>query len=33
MLELALGMPMLLLFLFGTADFGRLFYASISVKF
>ena len=31
MLELALGMPMLLLFLFGTADFGRLFYASIEV--
>jgi len=31
MLELALGMPMLLTLLFGTADLGRLFYFSIEV--
>lgn len=31
MLEFALGMPLLMLFLFGTADFGRLFYYSIEV--
>ena len=31
MLEFALGMPMLMLFLFGTADVGRLFYYSIEV--
>lgn len=31
MLEFALSMPVLILFLFGTADFGRLFYYSIEV--
>lgn len=31
MIELAVGLPMLLLFLFGAADFGRLFYAAIEV--
>jgi Flp pilus assembly protein TadG len=31
MLEFALSMPILMLFLFGTADFGRLFYYSIEV--
>ena len=31
MLELAIGMPVLFLFLFGTADLGRLFYFSIEV--
>jgi len=32
MMEFALGSTMLMLFLFGTADFGRLFYASIEVQ-
>src|SRR5438045_2186406 len=32
MLELALGSTLLMPLLFGTADFGRLFYASIEVE-
>ena len=32
MLELGIGMPVLLLFLFGTADFGRAFYVAIEVS-